>query len=86
MMIGSRVWQRLPSSNLGTVLNRPSFDQHGYTSVVDGFALANDFVRSRQSMSEFARQRGVSFSMVRYWSIRARQLSSASEPKSKGQI
>jgi len=48
--------------------------------MVDGIALANDFVRSRQSMSEFARQRGVSFSMVRYWSIRARQLSSASEP------
>ena len=54
--------------------------KHRYTSVVDGIALANDFVRSRQSMSEFARQRGVSFSMVRYWSIRARQLSSASEP------
>jgi len=54
--------------------------KHRYTSVVDGVALANDFVRSRQSMSEFARQRGVSFSMVRYWSIRARQLSSASEP------
>jgi hypothetical protein len=54
--------------------------KHRYTSVVDGIALANDFVRSRQSMSEFARQRGVSFNMVRYWSIRARQLSSASEP------
>jgi hypothetical protein len=54
--------------------------KHRYTSVVDGIALANDFVRSRQSMSDFARQRGVSFSMVRYWSIRARQLSSASEP------
>ena len=54
--------------------------KHRYTSVVEGIALANDFVRSRQSMSEFARQRGVSFSMVRYWSIRARQLSSASEP------
>lgn len=54
--------------------------KHRYTSVVDGIALANDFVRSRQSMSEFARSRGVSFNMVRYWSIRARQLSSASEP------
>ena len=54
--------------------------KHRYTSVVDGVALANDFAGSRQSMSEFARQRGVSFSMVRYWSIRARQLSSASEP------
>ena len=54
--------------------------KHRYTSVVDGIALANDFVRSRQSMSEFARSCGVSFSMVRYWSIRARQLSSASEP------
>ena len=50
--------------------------KHRYTSVVDGVALANDFAGSRQSMSEFARQRGVSFSMVRYWSIRARQLSS----------
>ena len=54
--------------------------KHRYTSVVDGIALANDFVRSRQSMSEFARSRGVSFNMVRYWSIRARQLASASEP------
>ena len=54
--------------------------KHRYTSVVDGIALANDFVRSRQSMSEFARHRGVSFSMVRYWSTRARQLSAASAP------
>jgi hypothetical protein len=54
--------------------------KHRYTSVVDGIALANDFARSRQTMSEFARQRGVSFSMVRYWSIRARRLASASEP------
>ena len=54
--------------------------KHRYTSVVDGIALANDFARSRQTMSEFARQRGVSFNMVRYWSIRARRLSSASEP------
>jgi hypothetical protein len=54
--------------------------KHRYTSVVDGIALANDFARSRQTMSEFARQRGVSFSMVRYWSTRARRLASASEP------
>ena len=54
--------------------------KHRYTSVVDGIALANDFALSRQTMSEFARQRGVSFSMVRYWSIRARRLASASEP------
>ena len=54
--------------------------KHRYTSVVDGIALANDFARSRQTMSEFARHRGVSFNMVRYWSIRARRLASASEP------
>ncbi|MBA3587090.1 MAG: hypothetical protein H0W41_05565 [Chloroflexi bacterium] len=54
--------------------------KHRYTSVVEGFALANDFARSRQSMSDFARQRGVSFSMVKYWSARARQLAASSAP------
>jgi hypothetical protein len=54
--------------------------KHRYTSVVEGIALANDFVRSRLPMSEFARQRGVSFNMVKYWSARARQLAASSEP------
>lgn len=54
--------------------------KHRYTSVVQGVALANDFVRSRQSMSDFARQRGVTFSMVKYWSVRARQLAASSSP------
>lgn len=61
----------------------PSHPQgkHRYTSVVEGVALANDFARSRQSMSDFARQRGVSFSMVKYWSARARQLAASSAPE-----
>jgi hypothetical protein len=54
--------------------------KHRYTSVVEGIALANDFTRSRLPMSEFARQRGVSFNMVKYWSTRARQLAAASGP------
>ena len=54
--------------------------KHRYTSVVEGVALANDFAASRLTMSEFARQRGVSFNMVRYWSSRARQLATASAP------
>lgn len=54
--------------------------KHRYTSVVEGIALANDFARSRLPMSEFARQRGVSFNMVKYWSTRARQLAASSEP------
>lgn len=54
--------------------------KHRYTSVVEGVALANDFARSRLPMSEFARQRGVSFNMVKYWSARARRLAASSEP------
>ena len=53
--------------------------RHRYTSVVEGVALANDFASSRLSMSEFARQRGVSFNMVKYWSARARRLAAASD-------
>lgn len=52
--------------------------KHRYRSVVEGMALANEFARSRQSISEFARQRGVSFNMVKYWSTRARRLAAAS--------
>lgn len=52
--------------------------KHRYRSVVEGMELANEFARSGQSITEFARQRGVSFNMVKYWSMRARQLASAS--------
>lgn len=52
--------------------------KHRYRSVVEGMGLANEFARSGQSITEFARQRGVSFNMVKYWSMRARQLASAS--------
>lgn len=52
--------------------------KHRYRSVVEGMELANEFARSGQGITEFARQRGVSFNMVKYWSMRARQLASAS--------
>lgn len=52
--------------------------KHRYTSVVQGVELANEFARSRLTVSEFARQRGVSAQMVRYWCGRARRLASAS--------
>ena len=52
--------------------------KHRYHSVVDGIELANDFERSRLPISEFARQRGVSFRMVKYWSTRARRLAASS--------
>lgn len=45
--------------------------------MVEGVELANEFARSRLTMSEFARQRGVSQRMVQYWSQRARQLAVA---------
>jgi len=53
---------------------------HRYQSVVDGIALANAFARSRLTISAFAREQGVSFRMVKYWSTRARQLAAASSP------
>ena len=40
--------------------------------------MANEYLSSRLSMSEFARQKGVSFKMVTYWSARARQLAAES--------
>ncbi len=52
--------------------------KHRYHSVVDGIELANDYERSRLPISEFARQRGVSFRMVKYWSTRARRLATSS--------
>lgn len=54
--------------------------KHRYHSVVDGIELANDYERSRLPISEFARQRGVSFRMVKYWSTRARRLAASSSP------
>ncbi len=54
--------------------------KHRYTSVVEGMELANEFARSRQSVSEFGRQRGVSSQMVRYWCGRARRLAAAAKP------
>lgn len=54
--------------------------KHRYTSVVQGMELANEFGRSRLSTAEFARQRGVSSQMVRYWSARARRLAASSTP------
>ncbi len=54
--------------------------KHRYTSVVEGMELANEFARSRLSVSEFARQRGVSSQMVRYWCGRARRLAAAATP------
>lgn len=42
--------------------------------------LANEFTRSRLTISEFARQRGVSYRMVQYWTRRARRLATESSP------
>lgn len=39
--------------------------------------MANEYLSSRLSVSEFARQKGVSFKMVKYWCARARQLAAA---------
>lgn len=63
----------------------PRHGVHRYRSVTEGMAMANEYLSSRLSMSEFARQKGVSFKMVKYWSARARQLAaeasaSASSP------
>jgi hypothetical protein len=40
---------------------------HRYRSVTEGVAMANEYLSSRLSISEFARQKGVSFKMVKYW-------------------
>lgn len=50
---------------------------HRYRNVTDGVAMANEYLSSRLSVSEFARQKGVSFKMVKYWCARARQLAAA---------
>ncbi|MBN8523835.1 MAG: hypothetical protein J0M02_00720 [Planctomycetes bacterium] len=50
---------------------------HRYRNVTDGVAMANEYLSSRLSVSEFARQKGVSFKMVTYWCARARQLAAA---------
>jgi hypothetical protein len=51
-----------------------------YLTVVEGFALANDLVKSRQTVAEFARQRGVTTRMVQYWAGRARELAEKNTP------
>jgi hypothetical protein len=54
--------------------------RHGvrrYRSVTEGVAMANEYLSSRLGMSEFARRKGVSFKMVKYWSVRARQLAAS---------
>lgn len=51
--------------------------KHFYRSVVGGVATANEFLASRLGMSEFARQKGISYAMVKYWVKRARELSQA---------
>lgn len=50
---------------------------HRYRNVTDGVAMANEYLSSRLSVSEFARQKGVSFTMVKYWCACARQLAAA---------
>lgn len=52
---------------------------HRYRNVTEGVAMANEYLSSRLSMSEFARQKGVSFKMVKYWSTRARQLAASAQ-------
>ena len=47
--------------------------KHFYRSVVGGVAMANEFLASRLGMSEFARQKGISYAMVKYWAKRARE-------------
>jgi hypothetical protein len=51
-----------------------------YLTVVEGFVLANDLVKSRQTVREFARQRGVTTRMVQYWAGRARELAEKNTP------
>jgi hypothetical protein len=53
--------------------------KHRYQTVAEGMAMAQAFLRSGLNISDFARQQGVSFRMVKYWSGRARQLATASE-------
>ena len=57
--------------------HRPAQGKHFYRSVVDGVAMANEFLASRLGMSEFARQKGISYATVKYWVKRARELSQA---------
>jgi hypothetical protein len=50
---------------------------HRYRTVVEGVELANEFMRSRMTVTEFSRQRGVTVRMVTYWTKRARLLAAA---------
>ncbi len=54
---------------------------HRYRSVTEGVAMANEYLSSRLSISEFARQKGISYKMVKYWAARARQLASESDQR-----
>ncbi len=51
-----------------------------YRTVVEGVELANEFTRSRMTVTEFARQRGVTVRMITYWTKRARLLAAATSP------
>lgn len=60
----------------------PSKHPHGvhrYRSVAEGMAMAQAYLRSGLTMSEFARQHDVTLRMVKYWSTRARHLVAASD-------
>lgn len=69
---------RLETAMSGSSEGRRPQGQHFYRSVVDGMGMANEFLASRLGMSEFARQKGISYAMVKYWVKRARELSQAS--------
>jgi|LakMenEpi03Aug12_release.lakeMendotaPanAssembly.Ray.scaffolds.fasta_scaffold316379_2 hypothetical protein len=59
---------------------------HRYRSVTEGVAMANEYLSSRLSISEFARQKGVSFKMVKYWTARARRLAAEAGQGSPSQM
>ena len=58
--------------------HRTSRDNSSYRSVVDGVGMANEFLASRLGMAEYARQKGISYAVIKYWVRRARELSQAS--------
>ena len=57
--------------------HRTSHGKHFYRSVVDGVGMANEYLASRLGMAEYARHKGISYAMVKYWVKRARELSHA---------
>lgn len=58
--------------------------KHFYRSVVDGVGMANEYLASRLGMAEFARHKGLSYAMVKYWVRRARELSQAAASPVRG--